>query len=65
MEVREERVHTTLNLSKRLIREAESLFKDKTKTEIIHEALGEAIRKEKFARHIHQWAGKGKICLHG
>jgi len=65
MESREETVHTTLNLSSRLIREAQTLFKDKTKTEIIHEALEEAVRRKKLEGHVKKWAGKGRIRLHG
>lgn len=56
-----ERQHTTFNLSKGLITEASRLFKEKTKTEIIHEALERMIRAEKLARHFKEWKGKGSF----
>ncbi|MBI2982157.1 MAG: hypothetical protein HYY44_07700 [Deltaproteobacteria bacterium] len=65
MEAREERVHTTFNLSRRLIREARSFLKDRTITEVIHEALERLIRMEKRAQHIKKWAGKGHFRSYG
>lgn len=65
METTQDRIHTTLNLSRHLIHEARRLFKDKTSTEIIHEALGEMIRRERLERHVKKWAGKGRIRSHG
>ncbi len=59
MDTSQETVHTTLNLSTPLIREAKKLFADRTKTEIIHEALERLITTEKLLRHLQKWAGKG------
>jgi hypothetical protein len=59
MESAEKRTHTTLNLSSRLIKEASKLFREKSKTEIIHEALERMIQAEKLERHLKQWKGKG------
>lgn len=53
--------HTTLNLSDRLIREAQKIFRDRSKTEIIHEALERLITQEKAVRHFKKWAGKGRF----
>lgn len=61
MEARQEKIHTTFNLSKRLIREAEQLFKGKTRTEIIHEALEEKIYRKRLEAHLKKWAGKGRF----
>ena len=58
MENTDPRIHTTLNLSKHLISEAQKLFRDKTKTEIIHEALARMIRVEKMEKHLKKWKGK-------
>ena len=55
------RIHTTLNLSRDLITQAQRLFKDKTKTEIIHEALRRLIQVEKLEGHVKKWRGKGRI----
>lgn len=65
METHRAKVHTTINLSKPLMREALELFKDKSKTEIIHEALKELIRREKIACHVKKWAGKAHIRSYG
>lgn len=65
MQANPERIHTTLNLSKPLIREARRLFKGKTNTEIIHEALERWIRMNKLERHIKKWAGKGRFRSYG
>ena len=65
METRDQKVHTTLNLSKRLIKEAKKLFGDKTNTEIIHEALEEMIRRKSLIYTVKKWAGKGKIHSYG
>ncbi len=53
--------HTTINLSSPLINEAQRLFKGKTKTEIIHEALQRMVRAAKMQNHIKKYAGKGKF----
>ena len=53
--------HTTMNLSTRLIREAQRIFRDRTKTEIIREALERLIAQEKAVRHFKKWAGKGRF----
>lgn len=60
-----EKVHTTLNLSKQLMKEAMRLFKDKTKTEIIHEALTRMIQSTKLQEHLRNWAGKGNFKSYG
>lgn len=65
MKANDERVHTTLNLSRELIGEAQRLFEGKTKTEIIHEALERIIRVEKLERHMKEWKGKGRIRSYG
>lgn len=65
MQTGEERVHTTFNLSTRLIKEARRLFKDKSKTEIIHEALSRLIQMERFRHHVTKWSGKGHFKSHG
>lgn len=61
MLIRDKKIHTTLNLSASLINEATKLFEDKTKTEIIHEALRRMIAAEKLKNHALKWAGKGQI----
>lgn len=65
MQTNEEKVHTTLNLSLRLIHQADQLFKDKTRTQIIHEALERMIRMERLERHVLKWKGKGRFKTHG
>lgn len=65
MQTHYEKIHTTLNLSRTLIREAGRLFRDKSKTEIIHEALRRMIRMEKLDRHLKQWKGKGAFRSYG
>lgn len=59
------KVHTTLNLSRPLMKEAKLLFKDKTKTQIIHEALDRLIKAEKLSQHFKKWQGKGSFKSHG
>ena len=58
-------VHTTLNLSKSLMEEAREIFGDKTKTEIIHDALKRMIQSEKLKKHFKKWVGKGAFRSHG
>ncbi len=65
METPDERIHTTLNLSRRLIKEAQRLFGNKSRTELIHEALEEMIRRKNLIHHIKKWAGRGKIHSYG
>lgn len=65
MQIGDERVHTTLNLSVRLVKEASRLFKDKSKTEIIHEALARLIQMEQFRQHVMKWSGKGHFKSYG
>ncbi|MBI4411293.1 MAG: type II toxin-antitoxin system VapB family antitoxin [Deltaproteobacteria bacterium] len=65
MHTRQQTVHTTINLSRRMMKEAGRLFKNRTKTEIIHEALGRMIQMEKFKQHLKKWGGKGHIKDHG
>lgn len=48
-----------------MMKEAGRLFKNRTKTEIIHEALGRMIQMEKFKQHLKKWGGKGHIKDHG
>lgn len=57
----QEKVHTTLNLSGRLIGEAKRLFQDMTKTEIIHEALRRMIQTERLQQHVKKWKKKGSF----
>lgn len=52
-------IHTTINLSKDLIEEALKLFRNKTKTELIHEALSKMIESKKLEKHFKKWKGKG------
>lgn len=59
MDLTGQKVHTTLNLSKKLINEALKLFAGKNKTEIIHEALDKMVQTEKLGRHFKKWKGKG------
>ena len=56
-----EHTHTTLNLSAPLIKEAKRLFADRTKTEIIHDALERLIVTEKLIRHLKKWSGRGRF----
>jgi len=56
-----QRVHTTLNLSKPLMSKARKLFKDKTQTDIIHEAVERLVQAEMLARHVKKWSGKVKV----
>lgn len=56
-----EKIHTTLNLSKQLMKDAMKLFKNKTKTEIIHEALARMIQSTKLQQHFKNWMGKGNF----
>jgi putative antitoxin of VapBC-like toxin-antitoxin system len=65
MEPREETVHTTLNFSKRLLQEMRRLFKDKTNTEVIHEAVEEMVRRAKLEQFVKKYAGKARIRVHG
>lgn len=58
-------VHTTLNLSRDLIREAKKIFKNKTKTQIIHEALQLMIQMEKTHKHFQRYKGKGSFKSYG
>lgn len=61
MQHHQETVHTTLNLSKSLIREAQRLFKQKSKTQIIHEALRYLVMTKKMENHLIKWQGKGSF----
>ncbi len=56
-----ESTHTTMNLSRRLMREVQKVFPDRTKTAIIHEALERLLAQEKAVRHFRKWAGKGRF----
>lgn len=57
----DKKIHTTLNLSEPLIKEASRLLKMKNKTDVIHEALRRSIDAEKLLRHALRWVGKGRI----
>ena len=61
MEHREAKTHTTINLSSHLIEEAQQIFKEMSKTEIIHEALRRMLQAEKMEQHVKKWKKKGSF----
>ena len=57
-------IHITLNLSKKFMQEAKRIFKNKTKTQSIHEALQRMIHLEKMHQHFTVFKGKGAFKSH-